>query len=59
LVRDCDFQVLVAWQEVSRPIGGKLPAFILDAEKREDPDQCSDNKVVLNAQGEEVVILDD
>ena len=45
---------------MSLPTGCKLPAFILDAEKRKDPeDQCSDNKVVLNAQGEEVVILDD
>ena len=45
---------------MSRPIGGKLPAFILDAEKRKYPeDRSSDNKVVLNAQGEEVVILDD
>ena len=52
--------MVVAWQEVSLPCPGcKLPAFILDAEKRKDPDQCSDNKVVLNAQGEEVVILDD
>jgi hypothetical protein len=54
------FKVLVAWQEVSLPTGCKLPAFILDAEKGKDPaHQCSDNKVVLNAQGEEVVILDD
>ena len=52
--------MLVAWQEVTLPTGCKLPAFILDAEKRKDPeDQCSDSKVVINAQGEEVVILDD
>jgi len=37
--------------------GGRLPAIVLDADRRLHPD--SDNRVELNANGEEVVILDD
>ena len=47
-------------QSVATPlnVAGKLPAVILDAESRKNPD-ASQDQVLLNGNGEEVIVLDD
>lgn len=43
---------------ISKHTGGKLPALILDAEKRKNP-AAEDIKISFNDKGEEVVEVDE
>ena len=56
-----NMQHACAWvQSVATPlnVAGKLPAVILDAERRKNPN-ASQGQVLLNGNGEEVIVLDD